>query len=461
MNKNLFFSITFFTILHLATYGQDVVELSLEEAQQMAVEKNRELQNARYDVDIAEEQYKENRGQGLPQVSGSFDYMTNFGYEAELNFGGGGGTTTPVIDYTQFDAGDIEIMKILSAMTSSGPTTIKMSDQSNAQLQLTQLLFGGQYWVGLKTAKIAQSLAKKSVELAENDVKEQVINTYQLILTSEAIVRVIDKSVADLEAMKKHTENMVNAGIAEQTDVDQISITVSQRTNQKRSMERGINLNYNMLRYQVGMDSDVEVRLTESLESLVESLDVAPALAQAHEVSANPGFQIVEIQQELQETVVNLEKWSYAPVLTGFYSYTEKLMTSGFDLSPNHAAGINLSIPIFSSGVRKSKVQKAKIELEKISVNMDILEEQLKIQYNQLKFNLTSALENYNTQKENIEVAARILKTMENKFKQGLISSLELTQVNSNYLQANSDFLSATLELMQAHVQLKKLFNEL
>lgn len=461
MNKNLYFLITFIIVFNFGGHSQNVVELSLDSAQHMAVEKNRELQKARYDVDIAEEQYKETRGQGLPQVNGTFNYMTNFNHEAELDFGGGGDATIPDIDPTLFDGGDLEILKLLNSMTSSGPASIKMTDQANAQVQLTQLLFGGQYWVGLKTAKIAKSLAEKSIELVENDVKEQVINSYQLILITEAIIDVVDKSIQNLEAIKTHTENMVNAGVAEQTDVDQLSITISKLMNQKKSMERGINLNYNMLRFQVGMDNDQKIHLAETLESLVERLDISTAVNQGFEVTSNPGFQIVEIQQELQETVVKLDKWAYAPVLTGFYSYTEKILTSGFDLSPNHAAGLTLSVPLFSGGTRKAKVERAKIELDKVSVSMDMLEEQLKIQYNQLKFNLASAIENYNTQKENIEVAKRILETMENKFRQGVISSLELTQVNSNYLQANNDFLSSKLELLQAHVQIKKLFNEL
>ena len=43
--------------------------------------------------------------------------------------------------------------------------------------------------------------------------------------------------------------------------------------------------------------------------------------------------------------------------------------------------------------------------------------------------------ENYEMQKENVEVAKRVYKSISNKHKHGLVSSLDLTQANSNYLR--------------------------
>jgi len=460
--KPVLILIPLLTVFTVAS-AQEKRSFSLDEAQKYALEKNLQLQNAREDVKIADEQYKATRGQGLPQVSGTLDYMTNFNYEAELDFGGGDDQTTemPDIDYTQFDSGDMEILKLLQSMNAPSSSTIVMTDQSNAKVQLSQLIFGGQYWVGLKTAKIGKELAKQQVNITELDVKESVANIYQLILVTEEIVDVLEKNIKNLEKIKNHTKNMFEAGLAEQVDVDQISISITQLGNQKKSMNRNINLNYNMLRFQMGLENTREIELTDSLSNLLTNIEKALSLGDGFDVSQNPNYQIVTTQEELQKKMVDMQKWAYAPTLTGFYSYTEKLMTTGFDLSPKNAAGLNLSIPIFSSGMRKAKLDKAKIELDKVNRSKQMLEEQIMLQNNQLRYEFASAYENYNTQKENIEVAKRVLKSMENKFRQGLVSSLDLTQANTNYLQAESNYLNATLELMQANLNLKKLYNKL
>lgn len=440
---------------------ENAYTVSLKEAQQLALERNRELQNVRNDVQIADQQFKQARGQGLPQISGTLDYMTNFNYEAMLSFGGGGESTTPDINYNVLDPGDYEILKLLQSMNSPSSTSIKMTDQSNAQVQVSQLIFGGQYWVGLETAKIAQLLAKQNVKLTELDVLENVANTYQLILATENILEVLQRNISNLEDIKGHTQNMYAAGMAEQTDVDQISISLSGLKNQLNAMQRSISLNYNMLRYQMGIDFDKEIVLTDSMDEIMAQLETVSGLTLEFNLAQNPSYQIIETQVEMQEKMIDMEKWAYAPTLTGFYSYTEKIMTSGFDLSPNNAAGLNLSIPIFSSGVRKANLSKAKIELDKANRSKEMLSEQLQLQNNQLRYELANAYENYNTQKNNVSVAERVLSSMQNKYKQGLVSSLDLTQANSNYLQAESNYLNSAIDLMQSNLKLEKLYNNL
>ncbi len=450
-----------FWMLPAIAQEDSVMRFSVAEAQKFAIEHNRELQNAKEDVLLAEEQYKAARGQGLPQIDGKLDYMTNFNYEAELEFGSSSDSEPPDINYDVLDAGDYQILTILNSMTNTGPTTIKMTDQSSAQLQVSQLIFGGQYWVGLKTAKIAKDMAQQNVKLTELDVKESIENTYYMILVTEKIIDVINKNIDNLEEIKTHTENMYKAGLAEEIDVDQISITQSKLENQKNAMERNVRLTYHMLHFQMGIDYDQEIELTDSLDALMNNLEISTKLSVSFNPSQNPQYQLMETQEKLQEKQIDMQKWAYGPTLTGFYTYTEKILTSGFDLNPRNAAGLNLSIPIFSSGIRKANLSQARIELDKARRSKNMVKEQLLMQNNQLRYELTNAYENYQTQKSNVDVASRVLENVQNKYKQGLSSSLDLTQANSNYLEAQSNYLNSAMELMQANLKLEKLYNQL
>ena len=66
------------------------------------------------------------------------------------------------------------------------PTTILMSDQSTAKLQVSQLIFSGQYMVGIQTAKLAQKISEQNLEFNELNIKESVINSYYLVLITES-----------------------------------------------------------------------------------------------------------------------------------------------------------------------------------------------------------------------------------------------------------------------------------
>ncbi len=444
-----------------SAYAQgDTLVLSLKDARQYATDHNKELLNAQQDIAIMEGRYREARAQGLPQVQGKMDYMTNFNYEVEFAFGDGEGGP-PEINYDVLDEGDEEILRLLNEMMSlSGPSTIVMEDQLNAQLQVSQLLFSGQFWVGLEIARIARSMSGKQVEKTQEDIKERVTNTYYLILVTEESLEILSRNLDNLKQTLRHTRNMYRTGMLEKADVDQIRMNVSLLQNTLESTRRSVQLSYNMLRIHLGLEEHKPLRLTDELASLLDHPG-DDLLDQPLDPEVNLSYQLMNYQEQMQQEQVDLEQWAYAPTLSGFYSYTEKIMTTDFDLSPKNAAGLTLSIPIYSGGFRKARVDQARVELDKARRNKSLLEDQLNLQENQLKYELRSALDNYFTQKENVELARSVYNSYYNKYKQGLVSSLDLTQANNNYLQAENNYLSSALKLLQARLSLRKLYNRL
>ena len=461
MNKIGIYGIVIFLSLSTLSIAQtDTVTFNLSKAQEYALEHNKELLNAREDIAISEAEYKETRSQGLPQVSGSMDYTTNFNYEFELG-GRGGGVSMPDINFGLLDQGDQEVLSAIQQMMEpSGPSTIVMEDQMNAQVRVSQLIFSGQYWIGLETARIAEELARKQVKKTKLDVKQQVTNTYYLILISERSLDILQKNLSNLKEVLEHTRNMYQMGMVEQTDVDQIRMDVSKLKNSLESTRRNIRMNYKMLKIQLGLDQTQAIALQDSLSSVLSKAE-GDLLGEELQLDNNPSFQMVRSREHLQKKQVDLQKWAYAPTISGYYSYTEKIMTTAFDLSPKHAAGITLSLPIYTGGSRQAKISKAQIELDKTQRQKALLKDKLKLQENQLKTDLKSALENYQTQKENVEVAENVYDNIYDKYKQGAVSSMDLTQANSNYLEAKSNYISSIIDLLQAKLALEKLYGTL
>jgi outer membrane protein TolC len=175
----------------------------------------------------------------------------------------------------------------------------------------------------------------------------------------------------------------------------------------------------------------------------------------------NVGYQLAKSQEEINEKLLSMEKWNYAPTILGFYNYNAKIKTTNFDMNPNHLAGLTMSVPIFSSGMRKSRVDQAKINYDMAQNNLSIMEDQLNLQEKQYRYNLQSSLENYSTQKENRAVALRVYESFTRKFEQGMATSLDITQANGNYLDAESNYFSSIMEVLSAKVALDKLMNKL
>lgn len=400
--------------------------LTLEQAVTFAVKHNKELQASQMNIELRNKMVTEAISQGLPQINGSLNYSTNFGYK--VDFGGSGG--------------------------------IKMEDQSNLGVSVSQLLFSGQWILGIQTSKIAKKIAAQQVDQTELDIKENVYNSYYTILVSERLMDIVHKNLENMNQILEHTDNMYKAGTAEITDVDQIRITVGQLKNSVLAMQRTVDVNYNLLRLQLGLQAGTPITLTDKLERFMEEGNFLKLAIQQFDINNNSQYQLMQTQEELQKKMVGLKKWAYAPNISASYSYQYQIKKGGFMNIP-HSASITMNIPVFSGLQRKAQLDQEKITLEQTSLNKSLLEDQLNLQEEQYKFALKNAMEDYNLQKENIEVARKVLENYQNKFRAEVVSSLDLTQANNNYLQAENNYASACLNLLQAQTQLEKLYNEL
>ena len=480
MMKHRMITIALAAGLTLGVSGQEpaaVMSLSLDQAIEYALDHNKNLQNARREVAKSDKAVWERISQGLPQVDGSLDYTTYFNYELTFDFGGGESMTPtqqqindaltqtqqafPGFDMT--DAQDVFAAQMFESQLNEAmpASTILMSDESTASVRVSQLIFSGQYFVGIQTAKLAKKISNMALQSSETDTKEAVVNAYYLVLINERSLDILEKNLANINETLEQTRKMYETGMAEKTDVDQLRITVSQLENSMRSMERNLEMNYNMLRFTLGMEAADEIELTESLEELYLAMEPGSLMESSFSREQHVNYKILRSQAEINKKLWNMEKWNFGPTISGFYSYNEKLKTTGFDMNPNHLAGLSLSLPIFSSGQRKVKMDQARITYEQSRTDAEILGDQLELENRQLKYNLQSSMENYQTQKENVKVAEEVLMNYKRKFEQGMASSMELTQANSNYLDAQSNYLNAMFELMNAQIQLQKLLTNL
>ena len=252
--------------------------------------------------------------------------------------------------------------------------------------------------------------------------------------------------------------------MAEATDVDQMTSNVNMLENSRSSLLRTIELDYNLLRFQLGVSADTKITLRETLEGLVSEVNVEALLSQQFDHTQNIDYKLVEGQELISSLALKSQKSSVLPTLAGFYNYgTNGMGDKMSDLRwfQNSMTGVQLTVPIFASGQRLAQIRKAQMNLEKARTTKDMVTEQLLLQEKQLRYNLVNANLQYHSQKENVEVSMRVYTSMENKFKQGMASSLELTQANSQYLQAENNYVSSLMSLLQTKLELDKLLNNL
>jgi outer membrane protein len=437
----LMMCIAFVTTLTMAQDVENNFDFSLDEAQEYALMNNLTIKTSKLSIEAAKMSTWEAISAGLPKLDGSASFNDNLKIMTTLmpgDFFGQPGTYVPVQFGQQFN-------------TSYG-------------VQASTLLFNASYFVGIQTAKLAESLSSESLEKSEIDIKSTVASTYYLILISAESIRILDENKKVLEETLGSTRAMYEVGMAEQTDVDQMGSTVSMVDNTKKSMERNLELNYNLLRFQLGLQPETELTLTQTLEDFLEEISITTINSQDFNLKGNIDYRLLTSQEKMSELSVKMSKSEVLPTLSAFYTYTESGMGNELsDLSwfPSSMVGFQFSVPIFASGQRYSKIKRTQIELEKTRTNKALISDQLYMQEKQLRYNLINSNEQFLSQKDNVELAKRVYNSVQNKYNQGVASSLDLSQANGNYLDAENNYISSLMNLLTTKLSLDKLLNNL
>ncbi len=426
-----FISVLFLSVLSLK--AQEPMKLSLDSAVNYAVTHNKILKNSRYAIDKSSQKIKETISQGLPQISASVDYTNFLGAEASLQMG----------------------------PPSAPPISIEFNPTSNFKASASQLIFNGNYIVGIQLSKLAKRITEKSYQKDELDVKEQTYQAYYMILAMQRILDKLKENYKNAQSIYENTNNLAKVGIIEETDAKKLSVMVSSVSNAVKSTERQVELGYNLLRFQLGLSSEQEIQLTTSLEDIATKYYILNNPADSFNIQNNIDYQLVSMQGDIAKKSINMAKASYLPTLVAIYSYTKKIKKPNFDMSPKHVLGLQLDIPIFAGGLRKSQLSQAKIDFDISENTKNLLTDQLTLQEKQLRYNYNNLLEQYISQKDNVEIAKEVLDQMNLKFKQGIVSSLDVTSANNDYLTAETELTGTILKLLNAELALRKLNNKL
>ena len=425
---------------------QDTVySFSLKEAQDYAVQYNLTVKTTRKDLEYANQQIKQYLSTGLPQVNSNLNYQNNLDLR-----------TTLMPDFIHGNPDE----KI--------PVQFGSQHTADFGLSVSQMIFNGPFIVGLEATKILRLLNEQNVQKSETDIRETVAQTYYLVLIGRKTAGVIEENLRNMQKTLEDTRKMYEAGFTDDIAVDQLQVSVTSLENAVKSAHRQIQASERLLKFQMGLDLDATISLTDSLDRLIAGISVPSIVVKPFRIDSQIEYKVASTREELAAINLKKEKYTYLPSLNAnyqnqwaamrntfsFFNFNEKWYHSSF-------VGVTLAIPIFSSGFRKSNVGMRRIELEKAALSKELLSENLKMQYEQARDNLITAWENFLAEQKNVELAKKVVDKTSIKVTTGTASSLDLTQVNNQYLQTQTRYFTAMIELLKARIHLDRLLNQL
>ncbi|MDG2369583.1 MAG: TolC family protein [Flavobacteriales bacterium] len=436
----------FFLFLISAVSFKSQASFSLEDALSYALLNNIEYKNSRLDLNIAEQKVKESVSTGLPKITSSV------GFQNYINL------PTTVIPSNAFNplapADEFEELQFGTSINTTGT------------LKIDQLIFSATYVAGLKAAKVYKELTAKVTEKSLQDTKEKVVGAYYAYLILEENKTLLNNSLINLNAIQKETEILVSEGLFEQINLDQINYSVLKLNNQISQIDHQATNSINILKFVIGFPQDSSLTLSNSLTDFnaenvsLDQFQISP--------SQMLDYQIVDENRKLSLLTLKMNKVSAIPSISGFFSHQQTALRNEFNLLsadkpwyPSTFWGININIPIFTSGESLAVTKQSELAFKKSENLLLSVEQGLKQQLSQLYTEYNLALYALENDKENLILSQKILSNTLTRFKEGLKSGLEVAQAQNQEISAQNQLLQSHFNLLLAKLKLDKLMNKL
>jgi outer membrane protein TolC len=437
----LIFSLSFC----LTVFSQeDGKSFSLQEAIDFALQNNRTAKNATRDIKAAEKQKWETTATGLPQISAKIEYQNWLKQQVSLIpaefFGGNPG------EFAEIAFGTKQTM--------------------NASAKLEQKLFDGSYLVGLQSAKVYLEISQNAKEKTDLEIRKAVINAYGNVLLAEESVKIFERNRSVLQKNLDETTKIFENGLEEEESVEQLQITLSSVESNLKNTTRLKTLAYQMLNITLGIDLNTNTLLSDNLESLTIQNVVLDLLDADENVENTIDFKIATNDKVSKELLLKLEKSKALPTLNAFVNGAYSGNNENFDFLKSSQKwfgssllGVNMNIPIFSSGGRSAATQRAKINLEKAKDDLTETEQKLKLQIASAKSDYQFAIEDHENKKQNLNLAERIESKNQIKFFEGIASSFDLRQAQTQLYTSQQEYLQAMLDVINKKAELETVLN--
>ncbi|MDR1098641.1 MAG: TolC family protein [Tannerella sp.] len=301
-------------------------------------------------------------------------------------------------------------------------------------------------------------LAVEKSRSSKLDMVNQVTKAYYQLLLTQDSYEVLLKSYAQAEA----NFEIVNEryGLGSVSEYDKIRADVQLRSLKPNvvSTRNGVNLARLQLRILMGLNEEVEIEIEGNLKDYESEMFERGGAAAELNLINNSDLKQLDLNANLLEKNLRLQKANFMPVLAASYSYMYTSLNDNFAMAhynwfPYSFAGLNLSIPLFK-GSNFPKLRQAKIQIDQLEQTRIHTERMLYMQMSSYLDNMSASSEQVASNKEGVLQAEKGRTIAQKRYEVGKGTILELndsevalTQAQLTYNQSIYDYLVAKADL--------------
>ncbi|MAT59796.1 MAG: hypothetical protein CMF23_17620 [Ignavibacteriae bacterium] len=416
----------------LLTAQEKVMNLDLQKAIQIALEKNTEIRVAKLEVDKSEEKLRETRSGLFPNIEANGQYQRYI--------------EKPVI-FLPPGSPLGEVLEIGSNNSYLGTIGARVP------------IFSMGLYDGIGVASKSVELNSENLRFTEIATINNVKKAFNSVLLAREFKDVINQSLQNSLDQLENVKRLNKQGVASDYDLLRAEVQVENLRPQVIQAENNYEISKENLKVLIGLKSEQEINILDEFDfdgqydiSLQQYLDDV--------MKNNPQLAILNKQEEIANRAISLEKSAYFPSLSAFGNYQYQAQSDDFKFSDykwvsTFVVGLQLQIPIFNGFKTPARVEQANITLNQLEEQRQGLTEALKTQLQNVVYVIEQTIIRIKGQDKNIEQAQQGYEIARTRFENGLGTQLEVNDAELALRQARLNRLQAIYDLRIAEAELQ------
>ena len=447
-----------FSLLNLisGTFAQDsIFSFTARDAVKFAMSNSAQVRNALIGIDLQKQTNREITSAAYPQVNGTLNvnHYPNIAVQSFPNFIAAGtygvlvqegvknGSGTPIV--APDDYGTIQAQFGTNWNTAAG-------------IDLSQILFDGQVFVGLQARSTAMDFSRKTAAITEVEIMSNVFKVYFQLIAGKQQISTLGANIERIEKLLNDTKEIYKNGFAEKLDVNKAEVTLANLRTQRLKVQNQYDAGVYGLKLLIGMPVKHTIVLTDTLP---ETLLVSDVIEEQYSYTDRVEYQQLELNKKLNEYNVRRYKLSYIPTVSLSAAYYQNAQRNAFDFLQtglpwfvSSSIGLRVNVPIFDGFARDARIKTAKLQLKQTENLLSNLQNQIDNEVETARINIRTAIATMADQKSNMELAEQVYQQTVLKFQQGLGSNIEITTAQTELTAAQNNYFSALYDAIVARV---------
>ncbi|WP_448697901.1 TolC family protein [Mucilaginibacter sp. AW1-3] len=337
--------------------------------------------------------------------------------------------------------------------------TSGVPNSSTLSLTGNQVIYNNTVALAARTSKFSRQYYKQNTQGTQINVVADVSKAFYDVLLSQRQLAIINEDILRLQRSLKDAYAQYQAGVVDKIDYKQATIALNNELASKKQAEEAIKSKIAFLKQLMGLAPQKSIEL--AYDSTQLERETAIDTLQLLDVNNRIEYKQLQTQKALDNLNVDYYRWNFLPSLSAFGSYNMAYFNQNLpDLYsrsfPNSLVGLNVAIPIFTGTKRLKNVSKARLQIDRIDLDIVNTRNLINTEYTQALAGYKSSYNDYRVLRENVALAKDVYNVVYLQYREGIKPYLNVINAESDLRTSELNYYNALFNVLSTKIDLQK-----